>query len=290
MKLGAFTYWYNMSKFDYPCVESVYSILPAVDQLVICECQSEDDTWEIAQKLQAEFPDKIKLVRRRWVKHFTQISSVANFAMDALDDDIEWVIQLQADEVLHENSLFELRALPERLLQENKTAARVHYTHFMANYETTFPFCYEAIVRVANRRKGWEVIGDGVQFAKPFGGVDNIPENEVADSTLQVFHYGKVKDPEKGWKKEWEFQQLYKDIGFPDPKMMEMVEKLGKQTCDYVFLFEDHVKKGTIRKFEGKHPTVMQERIQAFKAGGYEQFVSMVKDNVKITFGDLNEQ
>jgi hypothetical protein len=210
--------------------------------------------------------------------------------MEALDDDIEWAYQIQADEVLHENSIPILRSAPLGMVANNKSAARVHFIHFMANYETTFPFCYDALVRVASRRKMWEIIGDGVQFAKHSAGCDAIPEEEVLDTVIQVFHYGKVKEAEKGFRKEWEFQQLYKDIGFPDPKMMEMVKTTGKEACDYVYLFEDHVRKGTIKKFTGVHPLVMKDRIAAFKAGGYEQFVSQVKENVKITFGEQDEK
>ena len=34
-----------------------------------------------------------------------------------------------------------------------------------------WPFIYQALIRVVNRRSGWEVIGDGVQFAKLFSAV-----------------------------------------------------------------------------------------------------------------------
>jgi len=288
IKLGAFTYWYNMTVFDYPAEESVRSVIPAVDQFVICECRSQDNTLDIAKKLQSEFPDKIKIVRRNWVTHFTQIASVANFAMDALNDDIDFAYQIQADEVLHEDSIEELTSMPNMLTEAKKTAARVKYVHFMANYQTTFPFCYDTLVRIASRKHSWEIIGDGVQFAKHSAGRDDIPEEEVLNTEIQVFHYGKVKDAEKGWQKEHDFMELYRDIGFPDPKVAEMEAKLGKKFCDYIYLFEDHVKNGTIKKFTGVHPFVMKDRIAAFKAGGYEQFVSEMEANVKIAFKDNN--
>lgn len=282
--LGAFTYVYNMIAYDYPFEESVRSVIDAVDQFVICECRSDDGTAELVEKLRAEFPDKIKVVHRNWVMHFTEISSVANFAMSQLTTD--YAFQLQADEVVHEVSLRELRELPELLKNSGFTGARVHYTHFMANYETTFPFCYDALVRIAKVNMPWKIIGDGVQFAYPDS---YMPEDKVMDTDIQVYHYGKVKDPVKGWQKEWDFQQLYTDIGFPDPKMKEMEAVLGSQACDYVYLFEDHVKKGTIKKFTGTHPSVMTMRIAAFKAGGFEQFVSRVKDSIRINFGDSHE-
>ena len=277
--LGAFTYVYNMISYDYPFEESVRSVIDIVDQFVICECNSSDKTADLVENLRSEFPDKIKVIHRNWVLHFTEISSVANFAMSHLTTD--YAFQLQADEVLHHDSASLLRNLPEVMIKSGKTAARVHYTHFMANYETTFPFCYENLVRVVKLNTPWRVIGDGVQFAYSDG---QIAEEKVIDTGIQVFHYGKVKDPVKGWQKEWDFQQLYKDIGFPDPKMKEMEETLGSQKVDYVYLFEDHVRNGNIRKFEGTHPIVMSKRISEFKSGGFEQFVSMVKTDLKINF------
>ena len=71
---------------------------------------------------------------------------------------------------------------------------------------------------------------------------------------------------------------------------MEMADKLGKKECDYVYLFEEDIKKGTLKKFTGVHPIVMKERIAALKAWGYEQLISKVKETVKIAFKDENVQ
>jgi uncharacterized membrane protein len=96
-----------------------------------------------------------------------------------------------------------------------------------------------------------------------------------------VYHYGKVHPPDIGWKKEWDFQQLFKDIGFPDPKMEEMREKLGEY-CDYLYLFETNIIDKKIKKFEKTHPKVMRDRISRFKHAGYEQFISKMRENLKI--------
>jgi glycosyltransferase involved in cell wall biosynthesis len=276
MTLGAFTYVYNMIDYDYPFEESVKSIIDVVDQFVICECNSTDNTADLVEKLRLEYPNKIKVIHRNWVLHFTEISSVANFAMSHLNTD--YAFQLQADEVVHHDSLDELKDIVNILSLNNLTAAKVHYTHFMANYETTFPFCYDSLVRIVKMNSPWRVIGDGVQFAYPDG---QIHDEKVFDSNIQIFHYGKVKDPVKGWKKEWDFQQLYVDIGFPDPKMLEMKNKIGAK-CDYIYLFREHVLNKTINKFTGTHPNVMENRIKQFKSGGFEQFVSEMEKNLSI--------
>jgi len=277
--LGAFTYVHNMIAYDYPFEESVESVIDVVDEFVICECASTDETPELVERLRAKYPTKIKVVHRDWVKHFNDISRVANFAMSHLTTD--YAMQLQADEVVHENSLSGLLQAVQMLASSKKTGIRVHYTHFMANYETTFPFCYDALVRVVKMNTPWHIIGDGVQFGYT---AHIFPEYKTLDCPeIMYFHYGKVKDPEKGWQKEWDFQQLYTDIGFPDPKMKEMAQQIG-QKVDYVYLFEDHVQRGTINRFTGTHPSVMRDRISRFKAGGFEQFVSRVRENVRITF------
>lgn len=278
-KLAGFSYIYNAVKFDIPFIESIKSVIDVVDQFVLTVCESEDNTKEIAEDLFLQYPKKIKLVYSDWVKHFTEISKLANFTTLYIDEDISYMFQLQSDEVIHENSLEELVHCPERMRETRKTAASWKYHHFLGGPEITFPFCYTSAVRIAQRDQNWHVIGDGVQLAYPG---DRIPGNLVLDTNIEVFHYGKMKDPLKGFQKEVSFQNLFVDIGFPDPKMKVMLDTLGKEHCDYVYLFRDHVINKTISKFTGTHPVAMKERLEKFKALGYEQLVSAVEQSLKI--------
>lgn len=279
-KLAGFSYIYNGTKFDIPFVESIKSVIDIVDQFVLTECYSEDDTWERCLELQKEYPTKITLLRKEWVTHFTQISNLANWTATHVREDIKFVFQLQSDEVVHEKDLEELKLLPERLLHENKTAARWKYIHFLGGPSITFPFCYSDLVRVIKRGENWQVIGDGVQFAKEGS---RIPEDEVINTGIEVFHYGKMKSPEKGFQKEVSFQNLFTDLGFPDPKMKTMQENLNKDYCDYVYLFKDHIVNKTIHKFDKTHPKVMGEYLLQFKNSGYEQLCSAVEKELNIT-------
>ena len=61
-----------------------------------------------------------------------------------------------------------------------------------------------------------------------------------------------------------------------------MKEKFGEGYCDYIYLFEETIKDGKVRKFTGVHPSIMKDRIARFKEGGYEQFVSRMKDGLKV--------
>jgi len=159
----------------------------------------------------------------------------------------------------------------------------------MANYETEFDFCYVKATRIARKGTGWWLCGDAAELS---GGdmrrlVDLTPiGGQILDakslSDIRVFHYGKVKEGKIGWQKEWDFTHLYTDIGFPDPKMMEMKEKFGEEFCDYVYIFEGAIERGEVRHFTGTHPEVMKERISNFKSGGYEQFISRFKDSLDL--------
>jgi len=278
-KLAAFSYIYNGTKFDIPFIESVKSVIDIVDQFVLTECYSEDDTWERCLSLQLEYPDKIVLLRKEWVSHFTEISRLANWTMLQIRDDITHIMQLQSDEVIHERDLPALKELPDKIEREGKTAARWKYLHFLGSPSITFPFCYSELVRVIKRGESWRIIGDGVQFAK----TDSyIPENEVLNTEVEVFHYGKMKSPEKGFQKEISFQDLFTDLGFPDPKMKQMQDTLGKDYCDYIYLFKDHILNKTIKKFENTHPKAMEDYLLQFKNNGYEQLSSEVEKYLKI--------
>lgn len=285
-ELGAFSYIYNAVDFDIPFVESIESILPVVDQFILTECYSQDNTWELCQKIQEKYPDKIKLLRREWVKHYTEISSLANWTASFFDKNIDYVVQLQSDEVIHQKDWHTLVQLPNVLKKSGKTAARWKYHHFLGNPKTTFPFCYTKLIRVTERYKGWNIIGDGDQFAKAGG---YIPENEVLETNIIVFHYGKMKDPHKGFKKEVSFQDLFKDQGFPDPKMEVMKKELGDEFCDYVFLFENAIKENKIEKFIGSHPASMSNRLALFNDAGWGQFISRVQKELKINKEDNND-
>lgn len=272
--LGIYQFIRNATKYDYPFEESILSAIPIADQIVICECFSDDDTYERVLKLQAQYPEKITIIRRAWVKDFRELSVIGNYCVPFLDTD--WVWQLQADEVIHDDSYEEIlntiNTAPKTV-----TALIVKYVHFLANYATEFDFNYKQLIRIARKGTGWQLCGDACHLDKPA-----FSSSEVLLTNIQVYHYGKVHEGKIGYQKEWDFQQLFTDIGFPDPKMEEMKKKFGEEYCDYVYLFESSIKEGKVREFKGTHPKIMEKRIAQFKENGWEQFVSKMKEGLKI--------
>jgi glycosyltransferase involved in cell wall biosynthesis len=267
--ISSYTFIHNAITYDYPILESVESILPAVDQHILCECDSDDGTIELCQKLADKY-SKIKLIHMPWGTHYTIQSNLANYCMKKAD--FEWTLKLDADEVLHDDSIEDVKSIT---LLKDFNLATMHYTHFMANYETEFDFCYRRVPRIARQGKGWTWDGDACQLING--------EGPVFDSNIEIFHYGKVHEGKVGFKKEWDFQHMYTDLGFPDKRMLEMKEKLGEEYCDYLYLFEETIKAGNkVRHFTGTHPTVMKERIANFKEGGWEQFMSKMKEGLKV--------
>ncbi len=98
MKVSGFTFVRNGVKYDYPFIESISSLLPVCDEVVVAVGQSEDDTLKRIQSLHSP---KIRILETVWDESIrkggTILSQQTNLALDQIDGD--WGIYLQADEV-----------------------------------------------------------------------------------------------------------------------------------------------------------------------------------------------
>lgn len=87
MKLVAIILTLNEARHLPRCLASVAGVADAV---LVADCFSTDDTARIAQEHGA------RVVQRDWVNHATQF----NWALTQLDTDTDWVLRIDADEVL----------------------------------------------------------------------------------------------------------------------------------------------------------------------------------------------
>jgi hypothetical protein len=66
MYISGFTFVRNACKYDYPIIESISSLLPLVDELIVCLGKSEDETEALIQSIKS---DKIKIINSQLNVH-----------------------------------------------------------------------------------------------------------------------------------------------------------------------------------------------------------------------------
>jgi len=113
--ISGFTIVKNAVDLGYPFIESIRSALSICDEFIISEGYSSDRTWEGVEALARRFPDKIRVRRDRWADtpdDGVVIARVSNLALSECTS--EYCLYLQANEILHEDSLEPIAALPCR--------------------------------------------------------------------------------------------------------------------------------------------------------------------------------
>lgn len=102
-------------KGKYPFVESILSALPLCDQFIVSDGYSTDGTWEVLKKLADSHP-KIELVKVEWKSRTNKngeiLAKTANETREYCKGD--YLYYIQANEVLHEDSIDAIRSLPRR--------------------------------------------------------------------------------------------------------------------------------------------------------------------------------
>ncbi|MDR3606060.1 MAG: glycosyltransferase family 2 protein [Oligoflexia bacterium] len=258
MKVSGFTLIRNGTRFDYPYIESLRSLLPLVDELVINVGIGDDDTAQkIAELARNEGGGKIVTFESRWPlddpekkKAGLILSEQTNLALDKCRGD--WCVYLQADEVFHEADAEALRQAMRSADQRPEVDGLLFdYVHFYGSFDVVQQTrsAYRREVRAFKRASGARSVGDAQSFRKLDGS-----KLRVTRSGARVFHYGWVRTPEAMREKTFFMDQLYH--GDPDKKAAaEMLPHTGDNYRYKRFW--------GLRPFQGTHPAVMKERIRA---------------------------
>ena len=105
MKVAGFTFIRNAVKYDYPIIESIQSLLPLCDQVVVALGQSDDATEQLIRSINNP---KINILHSMWDDDLRQGGKVlaveTNKAFDHLSGQYDWCIYLQGDELIHERT------------------------------------------------------------------------------------------------------------------------------------------------------------------------------------------
>jgi glycosyltransferase involved in cell wall biosynthesis len=247
MKVCGFTIIRNGVKFDYPIVESIQSILPVCDHFIVAVGDSDDDTLQLIRNINSP---KIEILETVWDltlrKGGRTLAIETDKAFQAIPETYDWAFYLQADEIVHENSLPAIRqAMEANLGDERVEGLLFNYYHFYGSYEyvgQAYSWCRREI-RVIRNRKDIFSYRDALGFRKK-------PNDKlrVKLTDAYVYHYSWVKSPVAQQKKLESFRKLWHDDEWIEKSVMKAEE----------FDYGDSEELGL---FKGTHPLIMMDRI-----------------------------
>jgi len=172
VKISGFTISRNAVKYGYPIVESIRSLLPLVDELVVGVGDSEDETWDVVTGVD---DPKIKPFRTVWDMTKREggivLSEQTNLALARCSGD--WAVYLQGDEALHEDEIDQIRGRLHEHLNQKTEGLSFSYIHFYGSYATVQDnWCrwYRREVRAVKTGMDIVSVGDAAGFFDPFTG------------------------------------------------------------------------------------------------------------------------
>lgn len=240
--ISGFTIVRNALKLDYPFKESLLSLLPLCDEIVINCGDSDDGTVEFCEQFAAQFPSRVKLIRSSWEerdqKGGYQLKAQTDRALAACKG--EWCFYLQADEVLHQADHEAIRrAIAVADKRPEIDGIVFDYLHFYGSYDYQIRGrnWYRREVRLFKNGRGIQAFRDAQGFR-----IDEKRLNALA-SGARVFHYGYVRSAKS-----------------LDAKASEMNKWWGVTTQGSSSQLKNHV---GLSHFTDSHPEVMTDRIKA---------------------------
>ncbi len=257
LKISGFTLVRNGTRFDYPYLESLRSLLPLVDELVINVGIGDDDTLNRVRAFaEKEGKGVVKIFENDWQldnpekkKGGLILSEQTNLALSQTKGD--WCIYLQADEVLHEADYGKIRSAIEQSHSRSEVEGILFdYLHFYGSFDVIQQTrsAYRREVRAIRRSSGAISIGDAQSFRK-----ENGDKLAVVRSGARIFHYGWVRTPDAMREKTFFLDQLYH--GDPTP---ENARKGIPHTGDNY----RYKRMWGLKPYKDVHPHVMEDRIR----------------------------
>lgn len=248
VKVSGFTIARNSIQYGYPIEQSLRSLLPLVDELVIAIGDSQDGTWELIEGIA---DPKIKAFRTVWDMTKREggqlLAEQTNLALTRCTG--EWAVYLQSDEVLHEDEIATIRGRLQAHLGLPTEALSFQYVHFYGSYSTIQDnWCawYRREVRAVKTGKGIVSVGDAAGFKLKQR--SRLRRLIRADSGAHVYHYGWVRPPVVMVDKQQAALRLYEG------------ERHNPSIPDYARIDPDapYNMLGNLRRFTASHPAVMQ--------------------------------
>ncbi len=246
MKVVGFSIIRNAIIYDYPIVEAILSIEPLCDEIVIAVGKSEDDTLALVSQIHP----KVRIIETIWDDNLRKSGLVlameTNKAFDAIPEDANWCFYIQADEVLHEKYYNVVQKAMHTHLNNSKVEGLLFdYQHFYGSYDFIGDSrnWYRKEIRIIRKYNTIRSYLDAQGFRRAEKKLQVMPAN------ASIYHYGWVKHPKHQQMKQKNFNRYWHD----DDWVNENIPAINEF---------DYTQIDSLKKFEGTHPAVMQQRIK----------------------------
>lgn len=248
MKVTGFTIVRNAVKYGYPIKESIQSILPVCDEFIVSVGDSEDNSLEYLKEINSP---KIKFIETTWDETFMDGGKVlaveTNKAFQSIDEETDWCFYIQADEVVHEKYLQNIKDAMLKYLNNKKVEGLLFkYTHFYHsyNYIGVSSSFYKKEIRIIRNNKSIYSYRDAQGFR-----IDDNQKLNVKLIDAHIYHYGWVRPPEKMYKKAESMLKWYYD------------DEYIKNRLDQPNYFDYAKRDAYLIPFTETHPELMQKNV-----------------------------
>lgn len=266
MRISGFSFARNAVKLYYPIQQAVASILPLVDEFVVAVGAGDPDD-RTREVLEALGSPKLRIIDTVWdleaYPRGMENAHQTDIAKQACDGD--WLFYLQADEVVHEQDLPQIERRCRELLDDPEVEGLLFdYHHFWGDYEHVHRAhgWYRKEIRIVRNRPdihSWES-AQSFRVIPDFDGTsyrqrEGTRKLRVAHSGASIYHYGWVRPPRLMQSKSRALSTIHKGE-------TKTAEDFGERPDRF-----DYGDLSRIPRFQGTHPAVMRDVIDAFDWG-----------------------
>lgn len=237
---------------DYTVEACVRSMLDIVDTVYINDGKSTDGTLDLLYSLEGEYgKDRVVIIEKNWVHDREFWARERNYILDNYIKE-GWVLSLDADEVLHENELDNIRKAIDVSKIKSLSFDVIHF-YGDPNHVISGPAWFVRHTQLWHKNTGIRWVhrpgGCADDILWPNGEPAHIIKHEPTHAIL--YHYGHCRSPKAMGMKVYRADDLYRNS-------KEYVS--GKLADLHSWRYD--MSRGGINEFTGTHPKYVKDWVE----------------------------